>query len=227
MFGRSLVGGMVLVALSSISPGLVVIGLIVIPIIMIIMDNKEEKADDIAKYGYSARHEKFENLPPERKRVVNEIRNNEKIAKSVEIQQIYRRQFDKYVSQTTIHRGGYALAQDKKHKTPVENQLPSLDYYQNMANTLPSHLGNELMSAARAESRACAAKDELLFGIDRNTAFENYRIIRANFVEIIDKCNNSKNVIAKNSSGEQSAIKDEIPREPPKPYAGYSDDLFN
>jgi hypothetical protein len=57
------------------------------------------------------------------------------------------------------------------------NTLPSLDSFQIMANKLPSHLGIELMNAAKKESRAYAIEfvlslhgaDSFLYGVDDET----------------------------------------------------------
>jgi hypothetical protein len=206
--------------------GLGLIVIIIAAFIVVVCGNHEKKQDNIAKFGYDPIREDYNKLPPERKRTVDEISDNRRISKALDMQQIYRRQFDKWVPQTTVYRGGKAIA-DKKHKTPVEGQMPSLDYYKQMASTLSDSLGNELMGAARAEARAYAAKTEFLVSIKRDEAVKNYSVIRANFEEVVDKCNNSKNKVAEKAPSKQPVVKVEVPKEPPKPYTGYNDSLFD
>jgi len=67
MFGKAVVGGMIVVALMSITPGLAGLAFIIIPIVIVILQNKEERAANEAKYGWDPVRDKFDDLPKEQK----------------------------------------------------------------------------------------------------------------------------------------------------------------
>jgi len=63
MFGKAVLGGMVVVLLMSVSPELAGIAFIAAPIIIVIVSRMEERTVNTAKYGWDPTKDKLEKLP--------------------------------------------------------------------------------------------------------------------------------------------------------------------
>ena len=154
MFWKALVGGVVVIALMSVSPTLGGLAFFIAPVVIVIMTNREEKAEHTAKWGYSPIREDYNKLSPERKKIVDNIRLNEHLDKDEHIVQITRR-----ANENTLERH---IGNDPDSMisnlclSANSNILLPLESFQKIADNLPSHLGNELMNAARKESRSRA-----------------------------------------------------------------------
>ena len=139
MFGKAVVGGMIVVALMSIAPGLAGLAFIVIPIVIVILQNKEERAANEAKYGWDPIRDKFENLPKEQKDRVKQGWDDDKTRKREEITQMCRNQ--EAIPGTFSQRlSGNA------------DYYPSIKEWQSYSIGLPPALKNRLIAAAEAES---------------------------------------------------------------------------
>jgi Ca2+/Na+ antiporter len=183
MFGMAVVGGLIVITLMSVSPQLAGIAFILAPIVIVILSGKKEKEANTAKYGWDPTRDKLENLPQSQQDLVKSKWDDGNIDKEIETQQIYRRQFDDMASQTSIHRGGIAFTQGKKF--PIEGQMPSLRYYQNMASKLPTNLSGELMCAAKREAREFAKKSYPVLHIQK----ENHADARQTLANVVDRAN--------------------------------------
>ena len=139
MFMKALIGGVIFIALTSVAPQLGAILLIVIPIVIVIAQNKEEKAANTAEFGYDPIRQRVNDLPPEQQARVKEISDNKKIKEKEVTTQIVRNQ--KAIPGTIYQRlNGKA------------DFYPSLNDWEIYAYGLPSGLKEKLMAAAKAES---------------------------------------------------------------------------
>jgi hypothetical protein len=170
MFGKLVIGSMFFIAVTSVAPQLGAILFIAIPIIIVVMQGKEEKAANTAEFGYDPIRQKIEDLPPEQQARVKEISDEKKIAKDQEIYQMCRNQ--KAIPGTMTQR----LRGDPQY-------YPSLKQYQDLANKLPPALGSKLMTAARYESREYTKKKNLFIHEDDWTA------ARDRLVCVVKECN--------------------------------------
>jgi hypothetical protein len=153
---------------------MLVVGIIGL-IIYFICEAQKEKQERIDKHGYCYMSEKLEDLPEERQRFIYRKKNEEKIKKSEGYVQAARKVQEELLLEFIDANPGVRVnvTVDKSKN----NTLPSLDSFQIMANKLPSHLGIELMNAAKKESRACAIKgvaslsglESFLHGVDDET----------------------------------------------------------
>jgi len=204
MFAKSLVGGMVFWLLMQISPQLAGIGLIVIPIVIVILTNKEEKKSDTSKYGYSPRHEKYENLPDNQKKVVDSLRDERYIEKDEPIVQGCR-------SQSAIP----GSMMQRLNGDP--QYYPSLKQFEAYGSKLSRDLDNRLMDAARNESREWTRKKHVF--IKEN----NWQSARDNLVSVMKECESfGKSVTT-------SSVVNTTPSiiEPRKPFKANNDSLFD
>jgi len=139
MFGKAVVGAMIVIALMSIAPGLAGLAFIIIPIVIVILQNKEERAANEAKYGWDPVRDKFDDLPKEQKDRVRQGWDDEKTRKREEITQMCRNQ--EAIPGT--------FSQRLNRKTDF---YPSLKEWQRYSIGLPPSLKTRLIAAAEAES---------------------------------------------------------------------------
>jgi len=169
MFGKAVLGAMLIVVLMPIAPGLAALGFILIPIVIVILQNKEEKAANTTKYGYCPIRQKVEDLPAEQQARVRAISDEKKIEKDQEIYQMCRNQ--QAIKGTIIQR----LNGDPQY-------YPSLKQYEHLTGTLPAALGEKLMSAARYESREYTKKKNVFIRED------NWVSARNALVSVVNEC---------------------------------------
>ena len=170
MFFKSILGAMFIIAMTPIAPGLAALGFIVIPIIIVVLQNKEERAANEAKYGWDPVRDKFENLPKEQQDRVKQGWDDERTRKREEITQICRRQ--KAIPGT--------ISQRLRGKTDF---YPSLEDWQGYTHDLPQSLKNRLLVAAETESWELS-KSKALITYDRNA----YPQARQNLINVYNEC---------------------------------------
>jgi len=170
MFFKSILGAMFIIAMTPIAPGLAALGFIVIPIIIVVLQNKEERAANEAKYGWDPVRDKFENLPKEQQDRVKQGWDDERTRKREEITQICRRQ--KAIPGT--------ISQRLRGKTDF---YPSLEDWHDYTHDLPQSLKNRLLAAAETESWELS-KSKALITYDRNA----YPQARQNLINVYNEC---------------------------------------
>ena len=161
---------MFIIAMTPIAPGLAALGFIVIPIIIVVLQNKEERSANEAKYGWDPVRDKFENLPKEQQDRVKQGWDDERTRKREEITQICRRQ--KAIPGT--------ISQRLRGKTDF---YPSLEDWQDYTNGLPQSYKTRLLSAAETESWELS-KSKALITYDRNA----YPQARQNLINAYNEC---------------------------------------
>jgi hypothetical protein len=197
MFGKAVVGGMIIVALMSIAPGLAGLAFIVIPIVIVILQNKEERAANEAKYGWDPIRDKFENLPKEQKDRVKQGWDDDKTRKREEITQMCRNQ--EAIPGTFSQRlSGNA------------DYYPSIKEWQSYSIGLPPALKKRLMAAAEAESWELS-KSKAVIICDKNA----YPQARQTLINIFNECEVVKRKSAdKGSSNNNSNYSNTVYTEP-------------
>ena len=177
MFSKVMVVSVIAMAIMQIAPSLGLFALIGGGIFVACWQGSDEKKANTAKYGYCPIRQKVEDLPPEQQKRVREIRDNKQIEKDQEIYQMCRNQ--QAIPGTMIER----LNRDPQY-------YPSLKQYETLAGTLPSSLGDRLMSAARYESREYTKKKNFFIKED------DWVSARSNLIEIVNECNTHRKVEA-------------------------------
>jgi len=185
-----------------IAPSLGLFALIGGGIAVAVWDGSDKKKENTAKYGYDPVRQNLNDLPPEQQQRVREIREEKDIAKDQEIVQICRNQ---NIPGTFMQR-----------YNGEPQYYPSLKQLEPFASTLPSHLNNKLMNAARSESREWTKKKNVFIREDNWQEARNY------LVSVVKECNSYGQPKA-----EQVKQIEEKPKADPKPFKPYNDDLFN
>jgi len=202
MFQKVLVVSVIAFAVMQIAPSLGLFALIGGGIAVAIWDGSDKKKENTAKFGYDPVRQNYADLPAEQKKRVDEIRDEKNIAKDQEIVQICRNQ---NIPGTFISR----LNGDPQY-------YPSLKQLEPFASTLPSHLSNKLMNAARSESREWTKKKNLYIREDNWQEARNY------LVSVVQECNSYGQPKA-----EPAKQIEEKPKADPRPFKAYNDELFN
>jgi len=171
------------------TPGTILLA-IVVYVVYRIAKGQEEKAENIAKYGvnYDPRYRKLRDFPKDQQNMIQAVWDNEAIDKEETNLQLHRKREEYWYKETK--KAGFNMGiHDAVIATGLDSyKMSSLESYQTYANTLPAYLGDELMSIARRESRATAARNLYLPSTTLKEQTKEYNEARAHLNEVVAVC---------------------------------------